>query len=114
MEPSVVAESADTPPPIRCPKHIHDPNPPACHACGQARRAHETWQTEQRQAEQQAASDAARARAELRRQQIDGCHICDESGYIGKAQCHHDPMQAETNNRGLEKAWAAIGGRKPR
>lgn len=107
-------ETSSTPPPRRCPKHIHDDNPPNCHACGQARRAHETWQTEQQRAERQAASDAARARAELTRQQIDACDLCDETGYRGLAPCDHNPDQDETNARGREKAWAAIGGRKPR
>ncbi|NKZ88804.1 hypothetical protein GS966_02530 [Rhodococcus hoagii] len=107
-------ETSSTPPPRRCPKHIHDDNPPNCHACGQARRAHEAWQTEQQRAERQAVSDAARARAELTRQQIDACDLCDETGYRGLAPCDHNPAQDETNARGREKAWAAIGGRKPR
>ncbi|MBM4726060.1 hypothetical protein GS446_05385 [Rhodococcus hoagii] len=101
-------------PPRRCPKHLHDDNPPNCHACGQARRAHETWQTDQQRAERQAVSDAAHARAELTRQQIDACDLCDETGYRGLAPCDHNPDQDETNARGREKAWAAIGGRKPR
>lgn len=98
----------------RCPKHIHDDNPPNCHACGQARRAHATWQTDQQRAERQAVSDAARARAEDRARALAACALCDETGYRSGRPCDHNPDQDETNARGREKAWAAIGGRKPR
>jgi len=41
--------SADAPPPTtrpprKCQKHLNDPDPPACRACGDARRAHDSWQ----------------------------------------------------------------------
>jgi len=41
--------SADAPPPTtrpprKCPKHLNDPDPPACRGCGDARRAHDSWQ----------------------------------------------------------------------
>jgi len=32
------------PPPRKCPKHLNDPDPPACRGCGDARRAHDSWQ----------------------------------------------------------------------
>lgn len=101
-------------PPRRCPKHLHDENPPNCHACGQARRAHEIWQTEQLRAERQAASEATRARAELSRQQIDACTLCDADGYVGASRCHHDPNQADTNRRGVELMRATYAERKTR
>ncbi|MBM4640466.1 hypothetical protein GS448_15855 [Rhodococcus hoagii] len=107
-------ETSIAPPPRRCPRHIHDDIPPNCHACGQARRAHESWQSEQQRADRQAVSDAARARAEDRARALAACGLCDETGYRNGRPCDHNPNQDETNARGREKAWAAIGGRKPR
>lgn len=31
-------------PPLRCPGHEHNPNPPPCGGCGDARRSHDAWQ----------------------------------------------------------------------
>jgi hypothetical protein len=40
--------SADPEPPLRCPKHEHDPAPPPCGACADARRTHDAWQQRRR------------------------------------------------------------------
>lgn len=56
------------PPPLKCPKHIkHDTDRP-CHACGQARKAHEEWWylQERRAASIAAEVDAARADPDMR------------------------------------------------
>lgn len=33
-------------PPLRCPRHLEDPDPPNCGACAGARKNHERWQRE--------------------------------------------------------------------
>ena len=37
-------------PPSKCPRHEHDPSPPPCGACADARKASEAWQQERRNA----------------------------------------------------------------
>lgn len=34
-------------PPLKCPKHIDDPDPPNCGKCADARKAHERWEADQ-------------------------------------------------------------------
>ena len=41
---SADAPAPTTRPPRKCPKHLNDPDPPACRGCGDARRAHDSWQ----------------------------------------------------------------------
>lgn len=46
-EPDLPAAEPATPePPSKCPDHKHLTNPPNCGACADARRAHDTWETE--------------------------------------------------------------------
>lgn len=42
-------------PPIRCPTHTNDPNPPPCGPCADARKARNRWEVERGQADRQAA-----------------------------------------------------------
>lgn len=58
----------------RCPKHIHDENPPSCHGCGEAR---EAAKAAAKAAEQRDAAERARIRAA-----IDGCRECDQYGRL--------------------------------
>lgn len=60
-------------PPHRCPKHINVEHPPACGACGDARRAAQAWDAAQQQAAEQ------RRRALL--DEIADCPDCDEFGW---------------------------------
>lgn len=92
----------------RCPKHINDPNPPPCRACGDARRTAETWQVEQATAERASRSDAARQRAEDRQRAISACSMCDPDGYIGLQLCSHDPAAADRAARGRAAVDAAL------
>jgi len=54
-------------PPRRCKKHLHDPDPPSCGGCKEARLAHEQWQ--QQRARQ-------RVDAERRSRDAPMCHRC--------------------------------------
>jgi hypothetical protein len=40
---SPLGAPVDPEPPLKCPRHIDDPSPPRCGACGDARRAHDSW-----------------------------------------------------------------------
>lgn len=56
-------ERASEPPPPNCPKHINDPAPGPCGACGDARRARQRWDAEQDAAKALLAEQLAAARA---------------------------------------------------
>jgi len=43
-----------------------------------------------------------------RRQAIDRCGMCDDSGYTAYGICHHDPDAAERGRRGAALARAAL------
>jgi hypothetical protein len=68
------ARASATPPSSRCPKHINHPDPPNCHACGEARLAAQDFEARRAEAEKQ-----ARAEALARR---DNCTACDEFGFL--------------------------------
>lgn len=53
-------------PPERCSKHVNDPDPPNCRACGDARRAAETWDRD----------TAIAVKADVR-----ACTLCDADGW---------------------------------
>lgn len=44
MEGEAAVAAPTTRPPRKCPKHLNDPDPPNCRACGDARKAHDEWQ----------------------------------------------------------------------
>lgn len=79
------ASAALLPPSRTCPKHINDPNPPNCHACGNAREAAEAFAAEHAKAENQARADA-RARR-------DACRVCEGTNWIPHTEpavkCNH-------------------------
>lgn len=76
-------------PPLRCPKHKNDADPPACGPCKSARLAHEAWQRGQ------AENELAHRRS--RRAAIDACTLCDDEGWIPGTEpvirCNHRPMR---------------------
>lgn len=79
--------SPTEPPPIRCKKHINEPTPPNCPACGDARRFHAEWKANQDRAE--------RARREALQAAIAACRLCDAKGMreVGEEEatrCNHD------------------------
>lgn len=43
QDPSLTNHGPGTAPPSKCPKHTNTAHPPACRACGDARRAHDDW-----------------------------------------------------------------------
>lgn len=61
------------PPPDRCPKHINDPDPPACGACAGYRRHRDTWH-------EQHAERERRRRADFWAE-VTACPDCDDRGY---------------------------------
>lgn len=104
----VVPTWESEPPPPRCPKHINDPNPPNCHACGQARTARADWDSEQRRRNAELRSTEAHLEAQRRAEEILDCDLCDEFGYRGRSVCTHNPDQAATNARGAARVRAAL------
>lgn len=78
-------------PPSRCSKHINDPDPPNCRACGDARVARKAWDAQQAASAAQARSEEAHRRAEDRRRAIAACDLCDDTGYVGTTPCRHVP-----------------------
>ncbi|MGN7133399.1 hypothetical protein ACTHQY_09010 [Rhodococcoides corynebacterioides] len=86
---SHVSNRAGEEPPLECPKHQGDPNPPKCGACKAARLAHEKWSQNRRE------DEIAIRRS--RRTEIDACRICDDQGWVIGAEpvirCTHQPMR---------------------
>ena len=80
---------ASEPPPSKCDRHIDDPHPPACRACGVARRARDEWDAEARRSAAEARSEEVRAAAQDRARAIAECGLCDADGYVGTAVCGH-------------------------
>jgi hypothetical protein len=62
----------DEPPSLRCPRHLNNPNPPACGGCADARRAREAWD----------ADGGARAvrQVEAERFAVRACQLCTTDG----------------------------------
>ncbi|QDB74574.1 hypothetical protein SEA_MELBA_70 [Gordonia phage Melba] len=92
---------SDEPPTPRCPKHINDERPPACGACADARRTRENWDAEQTRSRVEAQRSERHALAELAREAIAACTLCDDSGYRGARVCNHDPDTEARAARGL-------------
>jgi hypothetical protein len=95
-------------PPPRCPKHVDDDNPPACGACGDARRTLETWRKASAAAALEQRSAEARARADAKAAEIAACRLCDDAGYLGGAVCYHDASVPDRATRGAALARANI------
>lgn len=70
----VTEVDASDPPSPKCIRHKNEPHPPACGACGDARRARAEWD----QANGRAAIDQAKAK----RVAINDCSHCDEAGWV--------------------------------
>lgn len=73
-------QSAETvPPPKKCFRHLNDPKPPSCPACGDAREANREWHTDRElEARRQKEADAQHDR-EIR-DAIHACNECDQNG----------------------------------
>lgn len=97
-------------PPPRCPQHTNDDDPPACGACGTARRAAEAWDANQKRAAAERVSAEARQRHTDRARAISTCNLCDEHGYVGRQICHHDPTAPAIAARGSARVRAVLAG----
>lgn len=104
-------EHADDPPPSRCSKHTDELKPPPCGACADARRAREDWDAEQARARVEADRSERHALAELARDAIDACDLCDDNGYRGSRVCNHDPDTEARAARGLALVRAQLSGK---
>ncbi|AXH50532.1 helix-turn-helix DNA-binding domain protein [Gordonia phage Ruthy] len=105
------ATAPDGPPPNRCARHHDDPDPPPCRACGDARRAREDWDAEQARARVEAQRSERHALAELARDAIAACTLCDDSGYRGSRVCNHDPDTEARAARGLALVRQQLSGK---
>ena len=90
------------PPSPHCPKHPEGTDAP-CRACGDARRAHGEWESQQALDRLAQKSAEAHERAELRAQAIAACDLCDDDGYTAGSVCAHDPDLADRAKRGMAK-----------
>lgn len=101
------------PPPLRCPDHLHHPNPPACGRCADARREREQFDAEANRARIAQQSAEKRRAAEDRARAIANCGMCDADGYLtvdgAGALCSHDPDEAERGTRGMANLRATMG-----
>ncbi|NKR60223.1 hypothetical protein GS474_15945 [Rhodococcus hoagii] len=106
--PANESPNPSTPPEPRCPQHLHNPTTAACRPCGDARRARQTWDTEQERARKLAVSESARQSALARSLAIADCGMCDDEGYLGTTVCDHDPSVEDRVARGSAKVRAAL------
>ncbi|MGW3608960.1 hypothetical protein ACWD6N_03575 [Micromonospora sp. NPDC005163] len=96
------------PPPSRCDKHLTDPDPGPCRACGDARKAREAYDRDQVTAAARAQSERARDQAAASRTAIDACRLCGPDGKRDGRLCLHDPDMTDRSRRGASLAAAAI------
>jgi hypothetical protein len=108
----------DPEPPTRCPKHLDDPDPPNCRACGAARVENDRWRADHDRAARHADLATRRQRAadqaQANRTAIDRCQLCDETGYANGVVCPHDPYAAARSRNGAAAARAALSTPKER
>lgn len=97
-------------PPLRCKKHLNDADPPQCGPCGDARKAHQRWESEQLITAKRVASERAHAGAAATAAAIAACDMCDHAGYRPGAviPCDHDPETLERASRGAALARATL------
>ncbi|WP_157226765.1 hypothetical protein [Gordonia soli] len=110
IEPSQRSSTTNDPePPIRCKRHLSDPeNTTPCGPCANFRKLHANWVERQTRRDAEAKSAEARERAQLRTAEIDACELCDDRGYVGTRVCDHDPAAAERNSRGAAQVREAL------
>jgi len=96
-------------PPQKCDQHLHDPDPPSCGRCKDARKAWETWQRERLDRDARTRSQAAHQHAQAARWAIDNCPLCDNTGKIRGRTCLHDTGIADRTARGAAAARAQLG-----
>lgn len=110
---------ADSLPAPRCPIHEHDPDPPSCGRCADARRARQTAERDRARqlasVQQQRGIDRATATAA----EVAACGMCDANGYLTaasgvKALCSHDPGLAERVKRRAAEMRAQIANKERR
>lgn len=95
-------------PPTRCARHLEEPANHPCRPCRDAREYAEDWHRQQALADREAASRAARQRADLERAEARRCPLCAGTGYVGPHVCHHRPGQADVNARGVRACREAL------
>ncbi|AKJ72161.1 hypothetical protein GMA1_64 [Gordonia phage GMA1] len=94
----------------RCPTHEGMDIVPPCGRCGEARRAAEEWDVIERRRKLRDEQRARAAQADVERDAIDRCTLCDARGYAGGRVCEHDPEVSARARRGIDAARRAIGG----
>lgn len=94
----------------RCPTHVGMDIVPPCGRCGEARRAAEEWDVIERRRKLRDEKRAREAQADVERDAIDRCTLCDARGYAGGRVCEHDPEVSARARRGIDAARRAIGG----
>ncbi len=92
-------------PPSQCPAHRNSPAVGPCGACGAARRHAAAWA---RQRLQVRAHTAAQNRATA----IASCGLCDQTGYVGRQLCDHDPESSDRAARGRALVRQALEERR--
>lgn len=104
----------NSPPPRYCPKHMPNGTDDKCPACGDHRRAFDTWMAnasldEKRAQQERAQAEAAErvSAAAARAMAIAECELCDDDGYRGTTVCDHQE-HADTNARGMAMVRAAM------
>ncbi|MGM5065701.1 hypothetical protein EU244_012705 [Rhodococcus qingshengii] len=85
----------------RCADHRTVEHPPACTACGEARRAKQDRDRQSAKARQSAEHQEFLDRLSAEVAEIHNCGLCDDRGYIGTTVCDHVPDRIEINQRGM-------------
>ncbi|QOH59923.1 hypothetical protein [Rhodococcus rhodochrous] len=117
-EPSPTAPSLDPPPAPAPPPADEGPSPfcerhpegtdQRCRGCGLAYRERQRWESERDRAVQARLSSDVKARAAVKRLEIEACDLCDEDGYRGTRICDHRPELDEAAVRGMARVRAAL------
>ena len=114
------ATNPDYEPPSRCAQHRALPPDaliPPCGPCANFRKAHERWQHNAAAAAKEHSRRTAVARrqqmlaqADVERDAIDRCAMCDDRGYrIDRAEvCNHQPVDRETAQRHISEIRSTL------
>ena len=106
-------DARDREPPARCPQHIGQPADGPCGACGDTRRARETWLARKAEQANRRRLTALEQQAQAKAIAIADCDLCDDNGYAGNVLCDHDPDAVGRAARGMAKARAALAKGSP-
>lgn len=100
----------DSRPLDRCATHAGMDIVPPCGACAEARKAGEVWDRRAKRDRIVAERQERETRADVERDAIARCDLCDGRGYAGGRVCDHDPGVADRASRGVDACRRAIGG----